>query len=243
MRQPSFLLGLPVLVMIGLGCGDDTNTTGGNGTGAGNVGGSSAGGNNTGAGNTGGAGANGIGGANTGGTTTTGGNGTGGAAGNACEQACNFAGSCGLPVDQCLTLLDCTNPQGECAANCVNQPGVDCAALLGAVQGTPGPLTDCVTGCQGAGGGGMGGGGVGGGGVGGGAPQACQDCGTQNCAMAFFACAQQSSQQACQDWITCAQGCNDAACVDACTAATPSGAGLEQCLCTTCNADCAPLCN
>lgn len=252
MRHSSTVfLSIPVAFALALGCSDDTATTGGSSTGAGNTGGNgtgagSTGGNGTGAGNTGG---NGTGAGNTGGNAS-GGNGTGGATGTACDQACGFAATCGVPVDQCLMNLDCATAQGACVAACVNQPGVDCAALFNALQGNPGPLTDCVLACQGGtGGGGVGGGGVGGGNVGGmgqgggGNPQACQACGQQSCTAAIIQCVQSVGQTECQAWGTCIQGCSDAACVDMCTSMHPGGAPIENCLCTTCIADCGFGCN
>ncbi|MFO0555733.1 MAG: hypothetical protein U0271_45575 [Polyangiaceae bacterium] len=243
MRSLTIGIGLCLAVVA---CGDSDPTGGSGGTGA--SGGSGQGGSVTG-GAGGSGGNNGLGGA---GGSATGGNGTGGNAiggagggtGDPCADACTKAAACGLPANQCAGLIDCATPQGVCYAGCVNDPTVDCNAIFGALQGSPGPLTDCVNGCQGTGGGGVGGGGVGGGGVGGGGNvQACQTCAQNSCTSAAFQCFQMVGQAECQAWVSCAQACTDAACLDTCTTMHPGGAPIEQCMCSTCASDCSPVCN
>ena len=251
MRWLDFVWVAPL--MVALGCGNNVTTnTGGGGSATTSDGGTSSTGDIGAAGGTGGAGATGgMGGAGatgaTGGTggsttttTTTTTTGTGGGA--ACETACGLAEMCGLPAGQCQMYLDCNTAQGTCLANCVNQPGVDCAALFAAVQGQPGPLTDCFQGCQGAGTGGAGAGGAGTGGAGGGPSADCQQCGQNSCQNAIFQCVQQAGAQECQDWANCVGACSDAACADDCTAMYPGGAVIQQCACSSCAMQCGAIC-
>lgn len=238
---------LSLLVLVA--CGDDSSTpTGGSGAGGGSVGG--AGG--QGAGSTGGGGAgtggtstggNTSGGGGNGGTSTTGGGGAGG--GDACVDACGKAAGCGVPQDQCMTFLDCSTEAGTCQAACVNDPSVDCTAIITALQTQQGALYECFVGCGSTGTGGAGGGGGGGtGGAGGGGSAAqCQQCAQTSCQSQYFQCVQQVGATECQAWLTCISTCADAACVDDCTTAHPGGAGMETCACTSCSTDCADLCN
>ena len=161
-------------------------------------------------------------------STSTSSTSTGG--GTACDQACAKAGDCGLPQNLCSQYVDCAQPAGQCAADCINDPAIMCSDIFDAVQSQSGPLFDCVAGCQG------------GGGAGGGSAQACQTCGQNGCQNAFFQCAQQSSFQDCQAWLQCAQGCQDQACLDACTQMHPAAQVISDCLCTTCAADCSLVC-
>src|SRR5262245_59454974 len=44
--------------------------------------------------------------------------------GDACAVACAEAGMCGLPADTCAMYLSCDMAQGQCAADCINQPDI-----------------------------------------------------------------------------------------------------------------------
>ncbi|MBK8938252.1 MAG: hypothetical protein IPM79_11570 [Polyangiaceae bacterium] len=240
MTHPRFTRARWLPLFLALGCSDTIEVVTG-GSGAGGNPSTSVGGGGAGAGVTGGAnagGAAGIGGdpISAGGAGMGGVPGTGGSSGNACADACAFVATCGVPEDQCTMYLDCGNPQGECAADCVNQPGVTCDALFAALQGAPGPLSDCLGACQGGGmgGGGVGGAGMGGGGVGGGgmgSPMECQQCAQNNCSAQLQQCFQAGG---CQSWVQCAQACQDQACLDDCSMMNPSGAPVGTCLCTSC---------
>jgi hypothetical protein len=252
------LVWLAPLVM-GLGCGGtvEVNTGGSAGAASTANGGSGV----SGSSGSGGAGASsgsagsgasagssgGIGGGGSGGSmvTSSGGAGSGGSAGSGggtvCDQACDFAETCGLPGGLCGMYLDCGTMQGTCFAKCVTAPGVDCAAIFAALQGQPGPITACVQGCQ-NGSGGSGGSGTGGMGGSGPAPE-CQQCGQDNCTGAVQQCAQQAGFQECQAWVNCVGNCSDSACVDDCTAMHPGGAVIEQCACTSCAMECSGICS
>ncbi|NUP09756.1 MAG: hypothetical protein HOW73_27235 [Polyangiaceae bacterium] len=236
------------VLVFALGCSETVETEPGGG-GSGGTPNTNAGGGGAGPANGGGGagmgGMAGIGGDPTGmgGVSSTGGSG----GGDACTQACTFVATCGVPGDQCMQYLDCSNPQGACAADCVNAPGVDCNALFAALQGQPGPLTDCIGACQGGmGGGGMGGSGTGGGGTGGGGmgdAQACQQCAQNQCGAELQQCFQ-AGAQACQSWVQCAQACQDQACIETCSTMYPAGEPVGDCLCGSCvNDGCGYTCD
>jgi hypothetical protein len=247
---------------MGLGCGGnvDVNTGGGgssttaNGGSSGKSGSGGSGGSAGSSGKGGSAGASGssgkggsgggLGGSGgSGGSKATSSGGMGGTGGGSvCDDACALAVMCGLPDGLCEQYLDCGTPQGECFALCVAQPGVDCAELFDALQGNPGPLTDCVQACQGGGTGGTGGTGMGGAG-GSGPSQQCQQCGQDQCAGAAQECFMDNGIQPCQGWINCVGGCSDPACFNGCTAMFPAGKGMADCACGSCAMECSGICS
>lgn len=231
-------------VVLGLGCGGTVSDEPTNGGGAGSS--TSNGGSGATTTAAGGGGAGGATVTTTSSTTTTTSSTTSTTtttvSGDACAQACAELGDCGLPGDMCSGFLDCNNPQGQCAAECVTDPAIGCAEIFEAVSSQTGPLIDCVLQCQGSGQGGAGGMGQGGMGQGGGSVAECQQCGQDSCTNAFFQCAQSGGFQACQSWLGCAQGCTDKPCLDACTMMYPAAQPIANCLCTSCAGDCSQVC-
>jgi hypothetical protein len=141
--------------------------------------------------------------------------------------------------------VDCSQPLGQCAAICVNDPQYACQDFIDALTMMSGPFFDCVAACQGMSSSASTGSGMMTSAVssGSGMMGNCQQCGQQQCQNAFFQCVQSAGLMACQGWAQCAGMCNDAACVDACTAMYPGASGLETCACTSCANQCANVCN
>ncbi len=84
---------------------------------------------------------------------------------------------------------------------------------------------------------------MGGAGGGTGSPQACQQCGQQQCGTEVQQCFGAGFQE-CQAWLNCSQACQDKACLDDCSAMHPAGAPVETCICQKCNpGDCSFICN
>ena len=163
-------------------------------------------------------------------SSTTGG--AGGMGGTKCDQACDKAANCGIPV---CNFVDCSSQMNsDCFAQCIID--ADCAQILTLLNfpNADPKLMACVQGCQG------GAGGAGGGGGAGGAAQMCGDCGFASCTAPGFACQQNAE---CQPWLMCIQSCPDKACVDACDAmhpnADPESDDVLACLCTECPMECA----
>ncbi|WP_437991146.1 hypothetical protein [Sorangium sp. So ce145] len=167
-------------------------------------------------------------GASTSSTTAATSSGAGGDGGGAtvCEQACDKADECGLPVCDALPF-DCADPAAECSAQCV--VGATCEQLESLEEGPADQeLTDCLNECQGSEGG---------------SAVACLSCANQNGCM--DAC---SDDISCQLWLLCALGCmrNDPQpqCFSGCNAdyvGTPTEEMIDAvyaCTCTDCNESC-----
>lgn len=155
-----------------------------------------------------------------------------------CPAACTKVEACGAPAGLCQMYVDCTQPQGACLADCVNDPTIDCMEIFNGFQNQQGPFYDCATQCQGtmtSGTGTMS--------TGTGVSMQCQQCGQNSCQQAGFQCFQMAGQAECQAWIQCANACTDAACLDDCTAMHPGGQPIQDCLCTSCSMECAGVCN
>jgi hypothetical protein len=143
-----------------------------------------------------------------GGTGGTGGNGTGGFA-DICEEACfKIEDTCGF-TGACQLLPPGCGDQSQCAANCINDPMVDCIDIASVVNG--GPLcTDCLAPCL--------------------ADTPCFQCAICSCGQQFFAC---GNDQNCAGFLQCAQTCadGDGPCLAACQANNPSMATDELAMC------------
>jgi len=152
--------------------------------------------------------------------------------------------------DQCLMYADCSTMQGQCFAQCVNDPNATCQQIAQAVQGQSGPVYDCAQSCQGmttttSTGTTMS--------TGTGMMQTCGTCVQNSCQQELGACFQTNPQE-CNAWVQCAQMCMDQACTDACTAAHPVNANMmgmmvsrtqavQDCSCMKCPMQCAATCN
>lgn len=158
-------------------------------------------------------------------------------AGDPCMNACAHVQQC-FGFDACAALgmqLDCSSPQNECIANCVN--GTSCGQL--GVQ----TFQACQQMCQGA---------MGDGGTttdaGGGSAQQCQQCAQQSCFMTLGQCFQ---NQSCQGWLQCIQGCNmnnpAPSCYTDCDAQHANAKNQYQavyaCTCNNCDTQCAASSN
>jgi hypothetical protein len=157
-------------------------------------------------------------------------------AGDPCMNACAHVKQC-VGFDVCAQLgmqLDCSTPQNECIANCIN--GTACNQLS---QNT---FQACQAQCSGTDGGpppppsdgGMG------------SAQACQMCAVQSCGMAVQQC---FGNQACQGWLNCIQGCNMnnpvPSCYTTCDSQNANAKTQYQavyaCTCTNCNSQCGSI--
>lgn len=208
-----------VLVIL-FGCGSEVIQTddGGGGSGLGpNQGGNDPSTNNAGGGPNNGGGS--VGGAPP--TTNSGGTAAGGGVPvTPCEQVCINVETC-FGVNCAMAGLDCSNPQADCPAACLQD--ASCDELIAVFNQNPSPeIAACLAGCQG-----------GEGGAGGGPPQNCVPCLFQN------QCLQPCmNQPGCQGWAPCAQGCQDPSCFQACNAqfpeAEPFYSQIYQCACDNC---------
>lgn len=134
---------------------------------------------------------------------------------------------------QLMLNLDCSNPQNECLALCVNN--TPCAQLN---QQT---FQKCQAMCAGDGGMPSDGGPSDGGNA-----QACTMCAQTSCQIEAFTCAQDAM---CGQWLQCIQGCfqgpNPSGCADKCDITYPGAASKYQpiysCTCGKCLNECSAL--
>ncbi|XXT18416.1 hypothetical protein WME94_50130 [Sorangium sp. So ce429] len=166
-------------------------------------------------------------------TTSSGAGGDGGSNGGdtVCDQACDRAEECMVPVCNLLTF-DCEDPAAECSAQCVLD--ASCEQLQTLAEDAVDPeLADCLSGCQGT---------EGGSGV------ECLSCATRsgclsNCAF----------DATCQPWLACARTCMESdpqpECFRSCdmTASSDMDTGeaaemlyraVYECTCTSCSDAC-----
>jgi hypothetical protein len=160
-----------------------------------------------------------------------GGDGGGGSDGGAtvCDQACDKADECGLPVCDALPF-DCADPAAECSAQCVADATCEqLESLQSPEEDAVDPeLSGCLQECQGSEGG---------------SSVECLSCTTRNGCL--DACQDDS---ACQLWLLCALGCMrddpQPECFRSCDAsasALPDSEEVEalyraayECTCTSC---------
>ncbi|WP_437305583.1 hypothetical protein [Sorangium sp. So ce388] len=166
-------------------------------------------------------------------TTSSGAGGDGGSNGGdtVCDQACDRAEECMVPVCNLLTF-DCEDPAAECSAQCVLD--ASCEQIQTLAEDTVDPeLADCLSGCQGT---------EGGSGV------ECLSCAAQNGCMTGCA-----FDETCQPWLACARTCMESdpqpECFRSCDmeAASDPATGEEaemlygavyECTCTSCSDAC-----
>ncbi|WP_438016432.1 hypothetical protein WMF18_37310 [Sorangium sp. So ce315] len=160
-------------------------------------------------------------------TTSSGAGGDGGSAGNGtvCDQACDKAEECTVPVCNILNF-DCTDPAAECSAQCVLD--ASCEQIQSITSDAVDPeLAGCLSECQGTEGGGSG--------------VQCLSCAGQNGCLT--ACALNNT---CRPWLECARVCMESdpqpQCFSDCDAAHPDAAELAEavysCTCTDCSESC-----
>lgn len=152
-----------------------------------------------------------------------------------CNDACDHAAACGIPVCSFIGVNCNSGMDYTCPSQCLLD--ANCAqinTLPAFPNGSDPALTACLSGCQG-GSGGSGGGGVG----------DCTTCGFMNCQAEGGACNADTAPMGCQAWFQCVQGCTDAACVADCDMmnpnATPESTNLRNCLCGNCSAECGTI--
>lgn len=160
-------------------------------------------------------------------TTSSGAGGDGGSAGNGtvCEQACDKAEECTVPVCNILTF-DCADPAAECSAQCVLDASCEQIQSLSSNAVDP-ELAGCLSECQGTEGGGSG--------------VECLSCATRNGCMT--ACAFDAT---CRAWLECAQTCMESdpqpECFSNCNADHPGAeemaGAVYDCACTDCSESC-----
>lgn len=169
-----------------------------------------------------------------GGTTGTGGQGGSNMSAQLCNDACDHATMCGIPVCSFIGINCNSGMDYTCPSNCLLNAS---CAQIGTLPNFPNAdpmLMACLNNCQG------GQGGAGGGGVG-----DCTVCGFMNCQAEGGACNADTSPMGCQAWFMCIQGCTDAACVADCDmknpGAPPESDILRNCLCTSCATECGSI--
>ncbi|WP_437607831.1 hypothetical protein WMF20_44135 [Sorangium sp. So ce834] len=154
--------------------------------------------------------------------TSTGAGGAGG--GTVCDQACDKAEECRVPVCDLFTF-DCAEPAAECGARCVRD--ATCEQLQSLTGDAVDPeLAGCLSECQGT---------EGGSGV------ECLSCSGQSGCLT--ACALNAD---CRPWLECAQACMESdpqpQCFSDCNAAHPDAEELFNavyaCTCTDCSDTC-----
>ncbi|WP_437621508.1 hypothetical protein [Sorangium sp. So ce1151] len=160
-------------------------------------------------------------------TTSSGAGGDGGSAGNGtvCDQACDKAEECTVPVCNTLTF-DCADPAAECSAQCVLD--ASCGQIQSLSSDAVDPeLAGCLSECQGTEGGGSG--------------VECLSCAGQNGCLT--ACALNNT---CRPWLDCARACMESdpqpQCFSDCNARYPGAAEMAEavyaCACTDCSQSC-----
>jgi hypothetical protein len=158
----------------------------------------------------------------TGGMGGAGGSGGGAGGGNACQDACNKASSCGFNLCGMFNI-DCADatPAMDCVAACIEND--TCAQIE-----TPATLA-CAMACNAQGTGGAGGGSV----------MGCTACAAQSCFGQAGAC---EGSPDCKAWLQCLQTCIVPTCAAECNQANPGAATLYDpvyaCLCTSCSTPC-----
>ncbi|WP_437936794.1 hypothetical protein [Sorangium sp. So ce341] len=154
--------------------------------------------------------------------TSTGAGGAGG--GTVCDQACEKAEECMVPVCDLFTF-DCADPAAECGAQCVRD--ATCEQLQSLTGDAVDPeLAGCLSECQG---------------TEGGSGAECLSCAGQNGCLT--ACA---FDEDCQPWLLCAQACMESdpqpQCFSDCDTAHPGAEEMADavyvCACTDCSESC-----
>ncbi|HTN85817.1 MAG TPA: hypothetical protein VL242_19090 [Sorangium sp.] len=164
-------------------------------------------------------------------TTSSGAGGDGGSNGGdtVCDQACDRAEECMVPVCSLLTF-DCEDPAAECSAQCVLDASCEQIQTLSGNTVDP-ELADCLSGCQGT---------EGGSGV------ECLSCAAQNGCMTSCA-----FDETCQPWLACARTCMESDpqpdCFSDCNAQFPGAEEMAdaayECACADCSESCGAVAN
>ncbi|MFO0617867.1 MAG: hypothetical protein U0414_35075 [Polyangiaceae bacterium] len=156
-----------------------------------------------------------------------------------CAAACDkLSTQCMIPLAQCQMYLDCSQPQGQCAAQCVTDPSIGCMDVYQAFMNPPsGAFYECYQACQGSST-------TGSMSTGTGTTQTCGQCvqSGMGCQSELQQCFQANAQE-CAAWGQCAMACSTPGCLDMCTTQHPVGAPVAQCACTTCANACSATCN